>query len=90
MPEEPPGEFLWYLEMALPLFERYAFRWIAIDGRRILDDRSAIDNVVVADGDTLGEVAEIARHRFDPLLLFYAFVDPPLDPIERQSRNSFA
>jgi hypothetical protein len=88
MPEEPPLEFLWYLEMARPLFERYPFRWIAIDGGSIRENNRSFDDIVVANGDTLGEAAEIARLRFDPLLLFYAFVDAPLDPIERQSRNS--
>jgi hypothetical protein len=90
MPEEPPVEFRWFLEMTLPLFERYPSRWIAIDGRSIHENWHSIDDIVVADSETLGEAAEIARGRFDPVLLFYAFVDPPLEEIERQSTRAFA
>jgi hypothetical protein len=94
MPEEPPVEspveFRWFLEMTLLLFERYPFRWIAIDGRNIYENWDSIDDIVVADGETLGEAAEIARDYVDPVLLFYAFVDPPLEGIERQSTRSFA
>ena len=84
MPEEASLEFDWFLEMARSLAERYTFRWIAIDGQRIKEGHLSIDDVVVADGDTLGETAAIASTKFDPLSLFYAFIDPPLDPVDRQ------
>lgn len=90
MAEESQIEFLWFLEMARPLFERYPLRWIAINGGSLRQNNRSIESVVVADGATLGEAAAIARGDFDPLSLFYAFVDPPLGRIERRSRDSFA
>lgn len=90
MPEESQIEFLWFLEMARPLFELYPSRWIAINGGSLRQNNRSIEEVVVANGDTLGEAAAIAIDDFDPLSLFYAFVDPPLVRIERRSRNSLA
>lgn len=79
MPDEPSLEFRWFLEMGNALALRYAFRWIAVDGTKIDKDWSAIDSIVVADGDTLGETVAIVQWRnFVPLSLFYAFIRPPL------------
>jgi hypothetical protein len=84
MPEEPSIEFLWFLEMARRLAERYTYRWVAIDGRRIRQNRNAFAEIIVADGETLGEVLAKAGERDGALSLCYAFVDPPLEPVERQ------
>jgi hypothetical protein len=89
MPQEQPPEFLWFLRMDRELAKRYQFRWIAVDRRAVREDPDSIDAVVVGDGDTLAEAADIARLRsgatdFDPLMFYYAFVYPPLDTIERQ------
>jgi hypothetical protein len=72
--------------MAGSLASQYAFRWIAVNGRRISGNRSAFSDIVVGTGDSLGEALEIARRQHaDPLSLFYVFVRPPLEFNSRQS-----
>lgn len=86
MPEEPSIEFSWFLERARALAELYTYRWVAIDGRRIRENRDAFRDIVVADGGTLGEVLTNATEReHDGVLRFcYAFVNHPLEYVERQ------
>lgn len=86
MPEQPSIEFVWFLDSARLLAERYRYRWIAIDGRGIQQNREAFSEIVVADGGTLGEVLGNARERYrDAVMTFcYAFVDAPLEDVERQ------
>jgi hypothetical protein len=93
MAENPSREFRWFVEMGQMLAARYAYRWIAVDGAHIPENQvnwDSFDDIVVADGDTLGETVAIAQFQFqrDPLLLFYAFVRPPLDQPVRQKGES--
>lgn len=86
MPDEPSIEFSWFLERARVLAERYTYRWVAIDGRQIRQNRDAYREIVVADGGTLDEVLRNAFEReHDAVLAFcYAFVNHPLEYVERQ------
>ncbi|MGB8771025.1 MAG: hypothetical protein WCC92_15505 [Candidatus Korobacteraceae bacterium] len=79
-------EFRWLREKGDSLPARYEFRWIAVDGEQIGKDRIPIEEIIVADGDTLGETIALVRVQGrNPLELFYVFVRPSLsEPLQRQ------
>jgi hypothetical protein len=79
-------EFSWLREEGDSLPSRYEFRWIAVDGQQIGNDWNLIERIVVADGDTLGEVIALVLHQGkNPLELFYTFIRPSLsEPLQRQ------
>jgi len=82
----PSREFLWFQEMAARLADRYAFQWIAVDGSKIGKDWGAFTSIVIGNGDSLGEVVEIAlRRNLKPLDLFYVFIRPRADDHTRQA-----
>ena len=79
-------EFSWLKEMGDSLHSRYEFRWIAVDGGQSGNNWNLIEQIIVADGDTLGETVAIVLHKGkNPLDLFYAFIRPNLsEPLQRQ------
>jgi len=75
-------EFRWLMEMAGQAAKSYPYRWIAIDGFQIKLG-GTISEIIVADAESLGEVFEKVGRQERALSLYYAFIQPPLEPVKR-------
>lgn len=85
MPTEPTPEFIWFQRWERHLSERYLFEWIAIDGRRVAQEPSDVDSIIVSHSEDLGEAVE--RAGVDRDLFLYAFVDRWVGPPQRQAES---
>jgi len=73
-------EFDWLVREGSNLTTAYDYQWIAVDGEQIPNNEDKPELVIVASGDSLGEVIALARLKeLDPFKLFYVFIRPHLE-----------